>query len=233
MGTLVAASLTLTGHAAGQSSTSNVPEYQYWPEVDLYQGITDNIRVMEQGSAVVGTDGVPVSKNLGVNLDLSVKPNPFRTYILGAPSLVEDRARLLTLRIGYRYNETSPDIGVAVQDRLLVELTTRGHLFGLVTSDRNGFDWRWTNGVYSTRYRNRFQVERPIEWGSYELTPYVSAEVFYLLSSREWNQLRYRAGLQLPIVDHTTLEVYGGYNDTWNPNPGKIYGLGFKLIISF
>jgi Protein of unknown function (DUF2490) len=236
-GGLVAALLLLgpvlgaANRAGAQSST--VPEYEYWPEVNLYERISENIRLMEQGSVVLGTDGVPVSKNLGFNVDLSVDPHPFRAYVLGAPTLVEDRARLLTLRIGYRYNESSPEVGTTVQNRLLTELTIRGHLFGLVSSDRNGFDWRWTDGAYSTRYRNRFQLERPIDLGDYQLTPYASAEVFYLLSSGQWNQIRYRAGLQVPIVDHTTLDVYGGYNDAWNPSPGQVYGLGFKLIISF
>jgi hypothetical protein len=202
--------------------------------VNVSERINQNIRLMEQGSAALGTDGVPLSQQLGFNLDLSLDPHPFRSYVLGAPTLVEDRNQLLTLRLGYRYSESGPDVTPEkIQNRLLAELTARWNLWGFVTSDRNGLDWRWINGVYSTRYRNRFQVERPVDINAYELTPYVNAEVFYLLSSGEWNQIRYRAGVQLPVVDHVTIDIYGGLNHVWQPNPSDVYGLGFKLIIAY
>ncbi len=220
--------------AFAQSSSSSAADYEYWPEINVYERINQNVRLMEQASAGLGTDGVPVSQQVGLNLDLSVDPNPFRRYVLGAPTLVEDRSRLMTLRLGYRYNVSGPDITPEkIQNRLLAELTTRFSLWGLVASDRNGFDWRWISGDYSTRYRNRLQFERPIDINSYELTPYVSAEVFYLLSSGEWNQIRYRGGVQLPVVDNVTVDIYVGLNHVWQPTPGDIYGMGFKLIVAF
>ena len=222
------------GRALAQSSSSSATEYEYWPEVNVYERINQNVRLMEQGSVALGTDGVPVSQQVGFNVDLSLDPHPFRRYVLGAPTLVEDRNQLLTLRLGYRYNESGPDITPQrIQNRLVAELTTRWTLWGFVTSDRNGFDWQWINGDYSTRYRNRLQIERPVDINSYELTPYISAEVFYLLSSGEWNQIRYRGGVQLPVVDNVTLDIFVGLNHVWQPTPGDIYGMGFKLIVAF
>jgi len=236
---LAVASLTVplaavAGRALAQSSSSSPPEYEYWPEVNIYERINQNVRLMEQGSAALGTDGLPVDQEAGLSLDLSLDPHPFRRYLLGAPTLVEDRSRLLTLRLGYRYSESGPDITPQkIQNRLLAELTTRFTLWGLVSSDRNGFDWRWINGAYSTRYRNRLQFERPIDINNYEITPYINAEVIYLLSSGEWNQIRYRAGLQLPVVDHVTMDIYTGLNHVWQPTAGDVYGLGFRLIVAF
>jgi hypothetical protein len=225
--------LLAAGQLGAQSSSASVPTYEYWPDLNVYYRINENFRLMAQGGEAIGTDGEPLSGNVGLNLDIAVKPHPFKTYVLGAPSLVEDRHRYLNLRLGYRYSETSQDVGKKVQNRLLTELTVRFNLFGLVASDRNGFDWRWTEGAYTTRYRNRLQFERPIQIGTYGINPYANAEIIYLLSSGEWNQIRYRAGIQFPVVDHVTLDPFVGLNHTWQPTANNLYGLGFKLIVSF
>jgi hypothetical protein len=229
---LVAASLLEPGRSAAQGSPSPASQYEYWPEVQYFQRLTGNIRVMAQATTVFATNGEPLSNQLGINADFSLNPTPFRAYVLGAPSLVDDRHRPLTLRVGYRYSEQSEEAGGKVSNRLLTELTARGTLFGLVASERNGFDWIWSEGSYSTRYRNRLQLEHTATIDDYQLTPYANAELVYLLSSGRWNQVRYRVGVQLPIVERVTFDFYGGYNVAWYPTPGDIYALGFRLIIS-
>ena len=218
-----------------QSSTPSPPtEGEFRPEVDYFQELSPNTRVMAQASGVVG-DGDILQQEYGLNLDLFLKPKPFHTFILGAASLVEDRHLRAVLRFGYRYQEEPAESGQIgkIQNRLLLEFTGRQALWGTVVADRNGFDWRWTNGAYSTRYRNRLEVQRPVDIGDYELSPYVNAEVIYLLSSGYWNQVRYEAGVQLPVVEHVSAQIYYGRDVVWQPTPGTINALGLQVIVSF
>jgi hypothetical protein len=221
-------------NAQQQASNSSVAPDEFWPEVDFYQRLSDNARLMARASGVIG-DGQVSNQQYGLNLDLFLKPRPFQAYVLGAQSLVEDRHLLATLRLGYRYSTSPAEDGEpnVVQNRLLTELTLRYHLWSILATDRNGFDWRWTNGTYSTRYRNRLQLEHTATIGTYEVTPYASAEVIYLLSGGYWNQIRYRAGVQLPIVPHFSVQVYYGYDHVWHPNPANVDALGLTLIISY
>jgi len=116
---------------------------------------------------------------------------------------------------------------------LLVELTFRRNLWELFGADRNGIDFRWTNGEYSTRYRNRLMVERPVTTRGYEWTPYGDVEVAYVFTSNRWSSVKYEAGVQLPILRHWSVEVYGAVQDNWTSQPDKINALGLTLVASF
>jgi hypothetical protein len=161
---LLSAALLLGARGgAAQSSSSSGIQQQFWPEVDYFQKLTDQSRLFAQVLAATGANDVVDNFQLGINLDLFLKPRPIFTPILGAKSLVEDRDRPMLLRLGYRYSETLNSSGVEFQNRLLAELTVKRNWSGWIASDRNGFDWRWTDGVYSTRYRNRVYIEHVID----------------------------------------------------------------------
>ena len=91
------------------------------------------------------------------------------------------RNRYLTFRAGYRYR-TSLTPGASVsENRGIVEVTPRYLLpWQLVVSDRNRGEFRFVKGqTFSTRYRNRLQLERDIKYGTFVFTPYVYDEIFY------------------------------------------------------
>jgi hypothetical protein len=231
-GLFVLVTLLVAASAGAQSSGPTTDEF--WPELNYFQRLSDNARAMVQASAAI-TDGDIASEAYGANLDLFLKPKPFQTYVLGAQSVILDRHLLGTLRLGYRYSDTPPDDGQIgkVQNRLLVEVTGRQYLWSILVSDRNGFDWRWINGQYSTRYRNRLRIEHTGTIGSYQITPYANAEVIYLVSGGYWNQIRYQAGLVLPVIRHVSTEIYYNRSHLWNPKPGNINALGLKVIVSY
>jgi hypothetical protein len=225
---LAIASLALAISAGEAQSVT-----QFWPEVDYFQQLSGQSRIMLQALGAVGSDSVGEDQQYGINYDFSFRPRRTIDRLLGAQSLADDRRQPLQVRLGYRYQETIGDKGLSVQNRLIAELTFRWALAGLTTADRNGFDFRWTNGEYSTRYRNRLMIERPVKTRGYEWTPYGDVEAAYTFSNDRWSYVKYEAGVQLPVLRHLTAEVYGGLQNSWTSQPDQVYAFGLTLVVSY
>ncbi len=98
--------------------------------------------------------------------------------------------------------------------------------------DRNRFEFRWVDGVYSTRYRNRIQLERDFLVGAFRFTPYASAEFFYDFAKGSWDEQHYSAGVQWPYRRILMLETYYLYQHS-SSAPENINALGLSLNIYF
>ena len=67
-------------------------------------------------------------------------------------------------------------------------------------SDRNREDFRFVDGEFSLRYRNRVTVEREFHvLRERTVTPYVSGELFYDTRYGIWNRNRYAVGVQTSL----------------------------------
>jgi hypothetical protein len=105
----------------------------------------------------------------------------------------------LSLRTGYRYGRSLEDDSYR-EHRLLTEQTLRKLLPGdFVLSDRNREDFRFLEGDFSFRYRNRLTIEREFELKKRTITPYVSGEVFYDTRYDTWNRNRLATGVQISL----------------------------------
>jgi len=206
---------------------------QFWPEADYYQKLTDRTRLFVLASYSFGGDAGQQDQQYGINYDVNVKRPTFFRDTLGAEALDDDRRQWLQLRFGYRYFETIESPEVTVQNRLLAELTIRGGVMGLLTADRNGFDWRWTNGVWSTRYRNRLDFQRPLTAGHYTFTPYSNVEVYYVLGRSGFNAVKWEFGAELPVAAHFTAIPYFGIQNTWGSSPVYTDAFGLTVVASF
>lgn len=83
----------------------------------------------------------------------------------------------------------------------LIEQTLRKLLPGsLLLSDRNREEFRFVNGDFSFRYRNRVTIEREFHlFKQRNITPYVSGEIFYDTRYRVWNRNRLALGVQTSL----------------------------------
>lgn len=71
---------------------------------------------------------------------------------------------------------------------------------GLLLSDRNREDFRFVNGDFSFRYRNRVTIEREFHvFKQRNMTPYASGEVFYDTRYDVWNRNRWTVGVQISL----------------------------------
>jgi hypothetical protein len=88
------------------------------------------------------------------------------------------------------------------EHRLLTEQTLRQLLPGdLLLSDRNREDFRFVNGDFSFRYRNRVTLEREVHLlKGRTITPYVSGEICYDSRFNTWNRNRFAVGVQQSLL---------------------------------
>ena len=103
----------------------------------------------------------------------------------------EDNDNYLVLGGGYEYLHTI-DRGSLKIDNTITAYATPHILFaGLLLSDRNRTEFRWINGVYDFRYRNRVTVNRQSQVGTFMFAPYAYGELSYNWKKHSWNHREY------------------------------------------
>jgi len=177
--------LVLTGAPAASAQEATTRK-EFWPEVDVYIKVKPKVRLyliatisksVEDGELrnAQGYEG-----QIGVHIDYI--PN-----------------KHVIFRAGYRYGTAvGSNSDPFKEHRLLTEQTLRKLLPGdFLLSDRNREDFRFVNGDFSFRYRNRVTLEREVHlFKGRSITPYASEEVFYDTRYNTWNRNRFAVGVQ-------------------------------------
>ena len=156
---------------------------------------------------------IPVTKTIDFNM--------LGTLRLGRDisHAVDERAGVgFTFRLG-KYLTVAPNfLGIGMQptanrrgweNRLTLPITVRFKAGNFTLSDRNQFERRFrSNGVRSTRYRNRFLVEHPIGPDKVKLSLFMGDEVFYDWSVDRWVRNRFAVGATKVFNKHYTQDFY-------------------------
>lgn len=207
---------------------------EFWPEIDVYIHLKPKVRLN-----LLGT----VSK--------SVEDGEFRNAQafeaqIGAHIDYIPNKHVI-LRTGYRFGSSvGSNSDPFKEHRFLTEQTLRTLLPGdLLLSDRNREDFRFVNGDFSFRYRNRVTVEREFHlFRKRTVTPYVSGEVFYDTRYGVWNRNRYAVGVQTSLRPRSLLKMllpkrqiildlyYMRQNDSRSDTP-HVNALGASLSFYF
>jgi hypothetical protein len=218
-----AALIGLSIDAAAQNSTD-----EFRPQVQTYINFNEITRLYLLAS-FHNQDSGAWQGDFGVHLDFALKP-VFRRNLRAHDDVF--KKRYLSFLVGYRYITNLPST-TPKEQRALVELTTRRLLpWQLVVSDRNRGEFRFIRGQsFSSRYRNRLQIERDFSIRKFQYTPYVNAEAFYDTRYDAWIRTRYSLGVQIPVVDHVVLATYyQRQHDTRSVPPHtNLLGLQIKL----
>ena len=167
---------------AQQSVTRN----EFWPEIDVYINVKPKVRLYLIGTISKSVEDGEIRNAQGFEAQ-------FGAHIDYIPN---DH---IILRTGYRFGTSVGDADEPYKEhRLLTEQTLRKLLPGdLLLSDRNREDFRFVNGDFSFRYRNRVSIEREVNlFKERTITPYVSAEIFYDTRTSAWNRNRLAVGFQ-------------------------------------
>lgn len=93
----------------------------------------------------------------------------------------DENNHLMVIGVGYEYLHTNDNGSIKTEKRIFLQGVP--HYFiprpKLLLQDRSRIEFRWINGTYSTRYRNKLTVQRPLELMRFRFTPYASGELFY------------------------------------------------------
>jgi Protein of unknown function (DUF2490) len=181
--------LVLTGTQVASAQEPTTRE-EFWPEIDVYITVKPKVRLYLTGTVSKSVEDGELRNAQGYEGQIGVHVD----YI---PN------NHVILRTGYRYGTAVGSNSEPFKEhRLLTEQTLRHLLPGdLLLSDRNREDFRFVNGDFSFRYRNRVTLEREVHlFKGRTITPYVSGEIFYDTRYNTWNRNRWAVGLQQSLL---------------------------------
>lgn len=221
----------LAGHARAGETRS-----EFWPEVDGWIRLGGQTRLFLLATGSTVRDYSYSEGTVGAHLDVRLKRRAVHLKRSLTENIEDDRLSRFSTRVGYRYGRSLDDEGQSYEEhRGIAELTGRWKLpLQLLMNDRNRGDFRWLQGVYSFRYRNRVTLEHETTIGSYAFTPYGSAEIFFD-SRYDYDLTRNRIilGVQTPFSSHLMLDTsFARQNDT-RSSVSHINALSLALNLSY
>ncbi len=200
---------------------------QFWPEVDTYVHLNENMRIYVPLSGTKeGTDNSDQDGTAGVYFDYYT--SPIAKLNLVGPAY-HARAHRLQFRVGWGF--TAGGSGQPATNTLTAQWTGRLSLpWEILASDRNRFDLNFTGGELDPRYRNRVRLERNVAIGKPSLTPYLYGEFFYDFDAGDWLKTRVTAGVEFHLWERFVPELYF-QRDFRSGSGGDVKGFGLVLGI--
>ena len=200
--------------------------WAFWPSVQAHARLHDNLRLLVLGELKSGEDYSYDQWRVGAALGYQVKS-------FARPHLEDidpQREHKLVFGAGYEYIASTEAAKPGTENRITVGFTPQGRTpGGFLLSDRNRFEFRWVNGAYSNRYRNKVTVERLTVSNRFHFAPYASAEFFYDLTTGSWSQEQYALGIAWPYKRVLKLDTYYLYQDCTTCNPRYLNVAGVTL----
>ena len=138
----------------------------------------------------------------------------------------------LTVGGGYEFVETEQPSGTKREHRIMVQSTPKyvpGG--GVLLQDRSRAEFRWVDGVYNFRYRNKLTADRSFNVKRFRFTPYASGELFWDRNHHAWNENQYAFGVQLPYKKLLMLDTYYLRQNcaACSQDPVSVFGISLNL----
>ena len=200
------------------------------PELETHFQLRDNVRLLGFFESENGVDfdyrQLDTGLRLGYQRKEITKPH--------LQNIDPDKEYTLLLGGGYEYLNTDQLGKTKYENRMMLAGTVGFRpLSPLLIRDRNRVEFRWDNGVYSTRYRNQLTVEYDILIHRFRLTPYAAAEVYYDGAHHSWDEEDYSAGVQWPYKRVLMLDTYYLRQNSSDSLPEYVNVFGVKLNFYF
>jgi len=205
-GLTVLAAFGLAWPVAAQPDETSIFD-QLWPETNVYVKLNDSSRLFflvagTRTKAEGYTDG-----QLGAHVDLFARPFFFKNRYSRHPDIA--RNKFLMVRLGYLFGATPPDSPKPfVEHTPTFELIPRFYFKRLLVTNRSRMDFRFIDGAFTPRYRQRLKLEGTFPVGRLSLTPYAHAEAFYDWRWNVFHRFRFSAGAEIQVARRVVLEGY-------------------------
>jgi hypothetical protein len=190
---------------------------QSWNDVQFTVPMTKKVDFVLLGTLRLGDNlTTPVDERFGLGFNYKLNK-----YVTLTEAVFGREAKL---PFGRREHELRVIFGPTLQKA-----------FGKFTlSDRNWFEHRWREPqVDAWRYRNRARVEHPFQINKHKFNWFISDEVFYDRSLKDWVRNRAAIGANHAFNKHVTLELYYMRQNDGRSRPGDLHIIGtlwrFKL----
>ena len=183
---------------------------EIWPELDTFVNLNGHSRLFLLSSGTRTKEQGYSDGALGVHLDLFTSPL-FKVRLERTARRADvARNKFLQFRIGYLYSRSSKNSSNQFSEHTpTLEVSPRYYFpkHTLITN-RVRADFRFLDGVFTPRFRDRLKLERTMQLGRTALTPYAHAEAFYDWRYDAWHRFRYTAGAEWELSRRVVLEGY-------------------------
>jgi len=181
-GLLIAICLVLCSAVAVVAQQSADVRDEFWPELVIYVPINEKYRLVFTGNVSRARETQDSFEGqLGAHVD--------HFY-----------SNRITFRVGYRFGFSLGSNDRFREHRIVTEESLRKKIkSSILLTDRNRQDWRWVDGDFSFRYRNRLTAEKEFRLANRRITPYGSAEIFYDTRFSTFNRYRFASGIQIAL----------------------------------
>lgn len=206
----------LPGAEQAGDAVSRLPrdDVQLWSEFQYDFPVAGGVDAALSGTFRLGRDlSHPVNERAGVAVSFKA-------------------GKYLTLTPGYAYIAFQPLPGRDTREnRLYLDVTLKRAVGNFLLSDRSRVERRFVTPLDYFRYRNRFQVEHPLELGHLGLRLWVSDEIFYDGLLKAWSRNRIAAGVTRRMSHVLSMDFYYCRQNDHFSHPGDIHaiGVGFKF----
>ncbi len=189
------------------AATAHAQQTQWRPELDFYYKWSNDTRTFLQIAGQAENGDLARDPLIGLFQDYLFVPDGY-------------------VRAGYRYNLRS------YESRPLIETMFRMFKAGPVRMlNRNRVEWRWVDGKYSYRVRDRVQLQRVPPPHGLGLAPYAMFEAYYDSRYHTIARLAPRAGTTMRLTGSASVDLYYMRQDDLRGKPA--YANIGGLIITF
>lgn len=219
---LVAITIGIGSSAVAQSAST--PQDQLWAEINASFELSERLRVKVSVEKHNGEDSPYGQRKLGAILTYRMKG--IGRHLRG--DVDKENEYNVVLGAGYEFLTTSQNGATKHEHRIVAQSVPKYVLFAKVLAqDRNRVEFRWTDGAYDIRYRNKLTIDRPFKIGKLRLSPYASGELFWDRKYHSWNQNQYAFGVQWPYHNVFMLDTYYQHQNctTCSRTPLNIMGV--------
>lgn len=203
---------------------------EFWPTVDAHVQLPHDWRILGFTGLKKGEDYPYQQVYLGGGLGYQWK----RITKAHRANLNPDVEHHFVFAGGYERLQSISSGKTKDENRLGLQALASYRLGSrFLISDRNRVEFRWVDGSYSTRYRNKLLGLYDLNLHHFHFSPYASAEAFYDGAVSSWNEEQYTAGIEWPYKHRLLLQTYYLRQNCTTCNPQYLNVGGLTLSLFF
>jgi len=189
--------------APAQSTSDQAKDI--WPTLSTSIELSPRFRLQGTVENHSGLDGPFEQWELGAILNYQ----KLRRILRPRSDSDEENRHYVTVGAGYEFVQSNESGTTQREHRIVVQSTPKHSIgLGLLLQDRNRIEFRWKEGKYNFRYRNKLIIDHSVEINGFEFTPYSAGELFWDRNSHTWNENRYAFGARLPFGSRFMLDTF-------------------------
>jgi hypothetical protein len=198
---------------SAQSTTLPREDTQIWTETQIYIPLDNTVSLVLGGVLRFGRNvSRPVNERIGAGV--SFKAGKYLTVLP------------FYLRVQSQPTSSSH----SSEDRITLEATLKFPAGHFTIGDRNRVEFHIHHPAPNfIQYRNRLQLEHPVNLAKFEFDAFVADEVFYDSIANAWIRNRVYIGASKKVNQHFTLDLYYVRQNDSHARPGDISALGMTF----